>query len=106
LDRRLGAPESPSGRCGEEKNLAQPGIEPDRILSNSLFINHPIIRHGVVELLTAVRNSPQKKNALKSQTGLDKAAVLMFIITQMSSYSVQTMINCCCVIDYSLTMLY
>jgi hypothetical protein len=28
LDRRLGEPQSRSGRCGEEKNLALPGIEP------------------------------------------------------------------------------
>jgi hypothetical protein len=28
LDRRLGEPQSRSGRCGEEKNLALPEIEP------------------------------------------------------------------------------
>jgi hypothetical protein len=27
LDRRLGGPQNWSGRCGEEKNLALPGIE-------------------------------------------------------------------------------
>jgi hypothetical protein len=29
LDRRLGGPQSWSRRCGEEKNLAMPGIEPE-----------------------------------------------------------------------------
>jgi hypothetical protein len=28
LDGRLGGPQIPSGRCGEERNLALPGIEP------------------------------------------------------------------------------
>jgi hypothetical protein len=28
LDRRLGGPQSWSGHCGEEKNLALPGIKP------------------------------------------------------------------------------
>jgi hypothetical protein len=29
LDRRLGESQSRSGRCGEEKHLALPGIEPE-----------------------------------------------------------------------------
>jgi hypothetical protein len=36
LDRRLGGPQRGSGRCGEEKNLALPGIEP-RPYSPSLY---------------------------------------------------------------------
>jgi hypothetical protein len=36
LDRRLGGPQSRSGRCGEEKNLLPlPGIEPQ-------FLNRPV----------------------------------------------------------------
>jgi hypothetical protein len=35
LHKRLGGPQSRSGRCGEEKNLALPDIEPGRPARNS-----------------------------------------------------------------------
>jgi hypothetical protein len=40
LDRRLGKPQSLSGRCGEDKNLALPGIEPRPFYNeeNPLFV--------------------------------------------------------------------
>jgi hypothetical protein len=31
MDRRLGGPQSRSGRCGEEKHFVLPGIEPSAV---------------------------------------------------------------------------
>jgi hypothetical protein len=45
LDRRLGGPQGQSGRCGEEKNLAVPGIEPGPS-SPSLYRRTDSDEHG------------------------------------------------------------
>jgi hypothetical protein len=46
LDRRLGEPQSRSGPCEQEKNLALPGIEPGPELPNHfLFTTHQSFYH-------------------------------------------------------------
>jgi hypothetical protein len=41
LDRRLGGPQSRSGCCGEEENLALPGIEPGASNSSLHRLSYP-----------------------------------------------------------------
>jgi hypothetical protein len=68
LDMRFGGPQSRSGRCSGEKNLAIPGIEPG--LSNPKPVSIP----------TELSRIPSKKSKTKKKRSRVKFHCFLFIL--------------------------
>jgi hypothetical protein len=74
LDRRLGGLQSRSGRCGEEKNLALQGIEPEPS-SPSLYR----LSYDLVEIEKQDMNPQSEENIFNSKEEQFMACILLLI---------------------------
>jgi hypothetical protein len=78
LNRRLGGPKCQSGRCGEDKNLAKPGIEPGPSIPYPFaIVNHVWMKQNRCSPCisqTSYGNSLKYVRTLTEQVGLVSSA--------------------------------